>query len=335
MTRITCSIPLDAPGRHMGYLGVPFSDDAHAYGVIPVPIAVLGGGAAGPTILLSAGVHGDEYEGQTVLRRLLRELDPKRLDGRLILLPALNLPAVRAARRCSPVDGVNMNRAFPGDPDGGPTAQLAHYVEQELLPMCGAAVDLHSGGTASEYLPCAYVYAGGPMAEAKKRLAHAFGAPLAVVVGATAETRSLSAACERRSVPMISTELGGGGRVDANALAVGENGTRALLRHVGVLPADRADTDRRTRFVRVPGRQHFLMCPASGLFEPLVQLGTTVEPGTLAGWMHDIDDAAVAPVEVRFAAPGIVVAKRLPALARRGDYLFTTAVNAADAMDAI
>ena len=196
LTRIACSIPLDRSGLHVGVLGVPFSDDAHAYGVIPVPIAVLGG-ARGPTLLISAGVHGDEYEGQIVLRRLLREIDPARLTGRLILLPALNLPAVRVARRCSPIDGANMNRAFPGDPDGGPTAQIAHYVERELLPLCQAALDLHSGGTASEYLPCAYVYAGGPLAEAKTRLAHAFAAPLAVVIGTTAETRSLSAACER------------------------------------------------------------------------------------------------------------------------------------------
>lgn len=332
MTRISCSIPLDASGRHIGHLGVPFSDDAHAYGVIPVPIAVLTG-APGPTVLLSAGVHGDEYEGQIVLRRLLRDLDPASLRGRLILLPALNLPAVRAARRCSPVDGVNMNRAFPGDPDGGPTAQLAHYVEQELLPLCQAAVDLHSGGTASEYLPCAYVYAGGPMADAKRRLANAFGAPLAVVVGATAETRSLSAACERRSVPMISAELGGGGRVSAEALAVADSGTRALFQHVGLLPVENADADRRTRFVRVPGREHFLMCPASGLFEPLVDLGAMVEAGTLAGWMHDIDDPAMAPVAVRVATTGLVVARRLPALARRGDYLFTTAIDAPAAMD--
>ncbi|HEY6431429.1 MAG TPA: succinylglutamate desuccinylase/aspartoacylase family protein [Acetobacteraceae bacterium] len=332
MTRISCSIPLDAPGRHIGQLGVPFSDDAHAYGVIPVPIAVLGG-RSGPTVLLSAGVHGDEYEGQIVLRRLLREVDTTQLGGRLILLPALNLPAVRAARRCSPIDGANMNRAFPGDADGGPTAQLAHFVEQELLARCQAAVDLHSGGTASEYLPCAYVYAGGPMAEAKTGLAHAFGAPLAVVVGATAETRSLSAACERGGVPMIAAELGGGARVDAGALAVADGGTRAVLRHLGMLPAEPGDAARRTRFVQVPGRAHFLMCPTAGLFEPLVVLGETVEAGALAGWVHDVDDPAVAPVGVRFAAPGIVVARRLPALARRGDYLFTTAVETAAAMD--
>jgi uncharacterized protein len=325
MTRIACSIPLDAPGLHIGHLAVPFSDDAHAYGVIPVPIAVLRGGD-GPTVLLAAGVHGDEYEGQIVLRRLLRTLDPGRLAGRLIVLPALNLPAVRAARRTSPIDGANMNRAFPGDPDGGPTAQIAHYVEAVLLPRCQAALDLHSGGTASEYLPCSYVYAGGPMAAAKTAMANAFAAPISIVVGATAETRSLSAACERQGVPMIATELGGGGFVSHAALAVADDGTRAVLRHMGVLVAEPEDAGRRTRRLRVPDRSHFLMCPATGLFEPLVALGDIVDIDALAGWLHDADDPAVPPVPVRFASAGMVVARRLPALTRRGDYLGTTAV---------
>ena len=327
MSRIACSVNLDGPGRQVGHLAVPFSDDAHAYGVIPVPVAVLAG-APGPTVLLAAGVHGDEYEGLIVLRRLLHALDPARLAGRLIVLPALNLPAVRAARRTSPIDGANMNRAFPGDPDGGPTAQLAHYIEAVLLPRCQAALDLHSGGTTGEYLPCAYVYAGGPMAAAKAEMADAFGAPLAVVVGATAETRSLSAACERAGLPMIAAELGGGGTVSRDALRVAEDGVWAVLRHLGLLPAQPGDAARRTRRVVVPDRGHFLMCPAAGLFEPLAWLGDTVEAGTQAGWLHP-EDPGAEPHPVAFTHGGLVVARRVPAMAKRGDTLFTTAVPAA------
>jgi predicted deacylase len=78
--------------------------------------------------------------------------------------------------------------------------------------------------------------------------------------------------------------------------------------------------------VQVPDRSHFLMCPATGLFEPLVALGETVEIGTQAGWLHDADDPAVPPIAVNFSSAGMVVVRRLPALARRGDYLFITAV---------
>lgn len=330
VTRIACSVDLDAPGRQparqIGHLAVPFSDDAHAYGVIPVPICVLSG-QAGPTVLLAAGVHGDEYEGPVVLRRLIRTLDPAGIAGRLIILPALNLPAVRAARRTSPLDGGNMNRAFPGDPDGGPTAQIAHYVEAVLLPRCQAALDLHSGGTTGEYVPCAYVYAGGPLAAAKLAMADAFGAPLAVIVGATAETRSLSAACERAGVAMIATELGGGGGLSRPALEVAQAGLLAVLRHLGVLPPEAGDAARRTVRVRVPGAGHFLMCPAAGLFDPAVWLGERVDAGGLAGWLH-AEDPAEAPRAVHFTHGGQVVARRVPSLAKRGDTLFTTAVPA-------
>ena len=283
-------------------------------------------GTPGKTVLLAAGVHGDEYEGQIALRRVLRSLDVSRLTGRLLVLPALNLPAVREARRVSPVDGANMNRAFPGDPDGGPTAQIAHYVEAVFLPQVDVALDLHSGGTASEYVPCGYVYAGGSQDAAKRALAHAFAAPHSVMVGSTAETRSLSAACERAGIPMISAELGGGGMLSQPILALAEAGVWAVLRHAGLLPPEPGDAARRTQFVRVPDRQHFLMCPRDGLFEPAVGLRDAVTPGMTAGWVHDTDNPAVAPLAVHFACAGIVVARRLPVLTRRGDTLFTTGV---------
>ena len=323
VSRIACSIDLDGAGRRVGFLGVPFSDDAHAYGVIPVPIAVLVGGA-GPTVLLTAGVHGDEYEGQIVLRRLLREIDPTTLSGRIILMPAVNLPAVRAARRISPLDGGNMNRAFPGSADGGPTAQIAHWIETVLLPQCDAALDLHSGGRTAEYLPCGYVYEGGPCAVEKIALAHAFGAPITVLVGSTAEDRSLSAAAERVGIPMIAAELAGGAAVSTSALAIADAGARAVLRHVGVLTDRREESERRTRLVRIPDRRHFVFCPRPGIFEPRAMLGDTVAAGDLAAVVHDLDDPAAQPTEIRFAAGGLVLVRRLPAMAVAGDYLFTT-----------
>ena len=93
-TRIHCTIDLEAPGRQVGRLEVKHSDNRHAYGVIPVPIACIGGGR-GPTALVTAGNHGDEHEGQIVARRLIRGLDPALVRGRLIVVPALNCPGRR------------------------------------------------------------------------------------------------------------------------------------------------------------------------------------------------------------------------------------------------
>ena len=155
---------------------------------------------AGPTLYLGAGNHGDEYEGQITLSSLIRTLDPGEIQGRLIILPAANLPAAIAGQRCSPIDDGNLNRSFPGDPDGRPTAAIAHFIESVLLPLCDAAVDLHSGGKTLDYLPSALVRrrgAGDPLFEAKLAALRAFRAPIGYLVSDAREDRTLTAAADR------------------------------------------------------------------------------------------------------------------------------------------
>ncbi|HXW78737.1 MAG TPA: succinylglutamate desuccinylase/aspartoacylase family protein, partial [Acidimicrobiales bacterium] len=104
ISRVRATVDLDRPGRAVGYLLVPYSDDAHAYGSIPVPVVVIAGGP-GPRALIVAGTHGDEWEGQLLVRNLVASVRPEDITGTLIFLPALNLPAADVARRCSPIDG--------------------------------------------------------------------------------------------------------------------------------------------------------------------------------------------------------------------------------------
>ena len=158
----------------------------------------------GPTALVTAGVHGDEYEGLLIARSVSSGISslPTSPDG-VIVMPAVNLPAVRARTRTSPIDRQNMNRAFPGDAGTGPTAMIASFIERRLLPDIDVALDLHSGGTQSIYAPCGYVYEMGDAAFRSRKLAacHAFGAPLTATVAATSSGGSLSAACERAAFP--------------------------------------------------------------------------------------------------------------------------------------
>ena len=323
-TRIYCSIDLGAPGRRVGRLEVRHSNNQHAYGIIPVPIACIGNGR-GPTALVTAGNHGDEHEGKIIARRLIRGLDPERVHGRLIVVPALNYPAVVEDSRVSPIDDGNMNRAYPGDASGTPTFAIAHYVETVLLPMCDAALDLHSGGKASEYLPCAYLVMGGDrdLMAAKIDAVRAFGAPVTAVVSATADPRSLSGAADRHGVVNLATELGGAGTVGLDALEVGDAGTRRWLAHVGVLEPELAPSaPAPTRFLRTRGRRDFVAAPMDGLFEPRVRLGDEVRAGDVAGVVHPVDDPERDGAEVRFSTDGIVVCRRVPARTIRGDYLF-------------
>ena len=322
-TRIHCTIDLEAPGHQVGRLEVKHSDNRHAYGIIPVPIACIGDGR-GPTALVTAGNHGDEHEGQIVARRLIRGLDPALVRGRLIVVPALNYPAVVEDSRVSPIDGGNMNRAYPGDPGGTPTFAIAHWVETVALPMCDAALDLHSGGKASQYLPCAYLVMGGDrdLMAAKIDAVRAFGAPVTAVVSATADPRSLSGAADRHRVVNLATELGGGGTVGLDALEVGEAGTRRWLAHAGILEPEHAPPAAPTRFLRTRDHRDFVVAPMDGLFEPRVRLGDAVKAGDVAGVVHPVEDPERDGAEVRFSADGIVVCRRVPARTVRGDYLF-------------
>ncbi len=97
--------------------------------MIRIPLAVIANGT-GPTVILEGGNHGDEYEGPIVIGELIRDLDPKSIQGRLICIPAINLPAVGAGQRVSPYDGLNLNRTFPGDPLGSITQQISSYGER-------------------------------------------------------------------------------------------------------------------------------------------------------------------------------------------------------------
>ena len=323
-TRIHCNIDLDSPGRRVGWLEVRHSDNRHAYGVIPVPIASIGNGK-GPTALVTAGNHGDEHEGKIIARRLIRELDSERVHGRLIVMPALNFPAVIEDSRVSPIDGGNMNRAYPGEAGGTPTFAIAHYVETVLLPMCDMALDLHSGGRASEYMPCAFLVRSGDrdFLSAKLDAVKAFGAPVTTVVSATADPRSLSGAADRHGVVNFATELGGGGTVGLDALEVGETGTRRWLAHAGILDSDVVPRPLvPTRFLRTRDRRDFVVAPMDGLFEPRVGLGDEVEAGDVAGIVHPVDDPERAGAEVHFSTGGVVVCRRVPARTIRGDYLF-------------
>ena len=100
-TRLRSEVDYDAEGKQVGYLRMPWSSNISAYGWIGLPIAVISNGR-GPTLLLMAGNHGDEYEGQVVLAELIRTLHPKEIRGRLIVMPMANFPAAQAGARVSP-----------------------------------------------------------------------------------------------------------------------------------------------------------------------------------------------------------------------------------------
>ncbi len=325
-TLIWTTLDYGREGKQVGYLHLPHSVTRSAYGTIAIPAAVLRNGD-GPPALFMAGNHGDEYEGQVALCNLIRELTPERIRGRVIMLPAANLPAAMAGTRTSPIDEGNLNRSFPGDPDGSPTRAIAHYIDSVLFPMADLFHDLHSGGGSLAYVQFASTHAGESAEVHERGLAalRAFAAPVSLVWRAGSDPRFSPHAAMRRGVPALGGEFGGGGTLSPRGLAMVEDGLERLLRHMGILPG--ALEPRPTRMMEVPSREHFVYSPGSGVLEPRVGLGDAVRAGDACARVHFVDDPARPPLEARFAADGVVVCQRHPARVERGDCIAHTAVD--------
>ena len=322
---VSTDIDYARDGLQTGTLRVPHSHNRSAYGYIPIPIMVAKRGD-GPTVLFSGANHGDEYEGPLALMALARSLPLDQLNGRIIIVPALNMPAYRAGTRVSPIDQVNLNRAFPGDPSGTPTMMLAHYIETVLMPLADYAMDFHAGGSSLDYLPSLFVAANPPPTREGRvpldDLAAAFDAPRLVTGGMTSDPRMISSAARRNGVTFLFGEFGGAARVNREGLAIVKNGIAGLLDATGVLPRKSpAPAPRPTRRLRIDPQSHFIYAPCGGIFEPAFSLGDEVNAGQLAGVIHDPVDPWKAPTEVAFKGSGLAICTRTFALCDAGDCL--------------
>jgi N-alpha-acetyl-L-2,4-diaminobutyrate deacetylase len=318
---VAVEVDLWASGRQVGALRVPQSRDDSGWGTIAVPIVVVAHGT-GPTVLLTAGNHGDEYEGQVALLDLARSLAPEQVQGRVILLPAMHYPACAAGKRLSPLDGRDFNRCFPGEPFGGFALSLAHFIDSVLLPLCDYQMDLHSGGTGMDILPSAvgHVLDHVEMQARTLAMADAFGAPITLLLREVNAGPTLLAAAERRGVVALSSELGGGGRLNPHALAITKRGAANVLRHAGVLEgAPEAGDYGAARRMTVPDLAHYTFAPADGIWEAADPLGAEVEAGAPAGLLHRIEAPGAPAIPLAYGASGLLWCVRHAGRVKAGD----------------
>ena len=324
-------IDYEKNGKQVGVLHLPYSVTRSGYGQIDIPIAVIKNGR-GPSILLMAGNHGDEYEGQVTLSRLIRDLKPADIAGRVIVMPAANLPAAMAGARISPLDEGNLNRAFPGEPTGTPTWQIAHYVDSVLVPICDAWADLHSGGSSMDYLPFAAFYESGDAAlDAKgEAIMKAFGAPRSVRVTARPDPRLAAATAHRRKIAYLGGEWGGGGRVDPDGVELTRNGVLRVLSHLGILRDIRrfkVPKPPKSQSLEWGGYDYYAFAPEAGLFEPMVRLGDRVKDGQLCGHVHFVESPWRDSVPVHFKKGGLLICQRHFGRVQPGDCVAHTVIE--------
>ena len=318
------SIDFHQPGKQQGFLQVPYSHNLGGWANVMIPITTVANDA-GPTVLVLGGNHGDEYQGQIAAMKLSRELQAEMITGRIILIPSLNFPAAKSSTRLSPLDGMNLNRAFPGEPEGSVTSQIAHFLTTVLFPMSDVVIDIHSGGRSMEFVPCAHMHLVDDLEQRQKMMAAmlAWNTDFAFLYADIAGTGLLPVEAENQGKLVVTTELGGGECIPASVHRIALGGLRNVLIHVGVLRG--VEKTRQslgqppTILTQALNREDYLLAPESGVFEICFDLGTLVRRGQVVGFIHHLERPDRTPEPIISQSDGYLVTMRAPCLTQQGD----------------
>ena len=322
---ISATVDFEKDGIQHGFLKLPHSHDASAWGSIVIPITVAKNGK-GPTILFTGANHGDEYEGPVALFDLANQIKAEDISGRVIIIPGMNYPAFQAGKRTSPIDGGNMNRVFPGNPEGTFTEKIADYFSRTLLPLADYVLDFHSGGKTLDFLPfcCAHVLENEKQQAKCIAAMKAFNAPHSVMLLEIDAANMYDTAAENMGKVFISTELAGGGTTSAYTVAIAKKGIRNILRHAGITKGE-MEVDE-TLNLDMPDERCYVFSETSGLVEHCVDLGDEVKKGQLVAKVHNIERTGTNPVEYFAGIDGVYTGRHFPGLVANGDFLGVIAV---------
>lgn len=297
-----------AGGRAVVHLPVSVLSD---HTPVSLSVEVIHGRAPGPTVFVSAAVHGDEVAGVEIARRLLQAPALRRLRGTLLVVPIVNSYGFLSRSRYMP-DRRDLNRSFPGNAGGSLASRLAHLFLTEVVGRCELGIDLHSAAIHRTNLPQIRVSPGAPQALA---LAQVFGAP--VILTSPQRPGSLRAEARARGVEMLLYEAGEGLRFDEGAVRTGVAGILRVLRHKRMI----AGAERAARPLPILcSSSSWLRAPAGGLLRTFRADGDRVQAGDLMAAVTDPFGRSEA--ELRAPGPGIVVGRAILPVVNEGDAIY-------------
>ena len=324
MSDVTTTIDLDAVGHQRGHIILPTSTNISAWRNELIPIVAIGDPAAGPRVVIFGGTHGDEYEGQIAVNELVQTVTPDEVIGPIIAVPCLSVPAAAAGTRLWP-DGVNMNRAFPGDPEGGPAHRLAHFVTTELFTRSTHVYDLHSGGHTSYMYPMSHMRRVEDPVQGREMLAGmlAWNSDIHMLYTNVAGTGLLPDTAASMDKIVVTTELGGSGLILPSTNRLGIDGLRNSLRRMGALTGEVVTREDMglppARIASALDERNYVFSPVRGVFESLVAPGEDVVAGQPIARIHSLEEPWRTPEVLEARAAGIVCMIRAIPLTEKGD----------------
>lgn len=289
----------------------------YTHASMSMPVRVLHGRRTGPTLLVSAALHGDELNGVEIIRRLLAMPLLQRLSGTLIAVPVVNVFGFVANSRYLP-DRRDLNRSFPGSEKGSLAARLAHLFLTELFSKASHGIDLHTGAIHRTNLP--QIRASLSIPEVRV-MADAFGAPVILDTGIRLIDGSLRKVATEQGIPYIVYEAGEALRFDELAIRAGVRGVTSVMRSLQMLGTGKMKKTTMTPVVAY--RSGWLRAPQSGIVRAAKALGAHVQKDEPVAWVSDPFGDQDAPVAANFS--GIIVGRNNLPLVNEGDALFNVA----------
>ena len=266
---------------------------ARVTGVVPVdvgtttlglPVAIVHGARPGPRVAVTAGIHGAEYVSIAALREVVLGLDPAAVTGSIVAVLTAN-PAAFAARSIyvNPIDGLNLNRQFPGDPDGSPSQRLAHWLTTEVIAGSDAFVDMHCGDMNEALVSFTGIEnTGDATVDARSReLAEAYGLRYLLIGPSPGTTTTAAAAL---GIPAVLGEVGGQGRWPREDVELHAAGFRRVLRTAGLIDDAPAEPAHRTEVLPT---EAWMRATTTGYWHPAVAVGDRIPAGTVVGEVQD------------------------------------------------
>lgn len=326
---MNCDIDFNKDGIQYSEFSIACSRNESAWGVIATPVVHFKKGT-GKTLLLTAGAHGDEFEGPVILRRLINNLpNIKDFSGTLIIIPQLNMTALAASQRLSPIDGRDLNRSFDANIKSF-SGSIASFLMDHLISRADIVLDFHSGGRSLDFAPMIIRHQLKDQVIEKQTddALRAFNCPNELILEEIDAKGMLDSYVEGLGKIFLTTELRGAARVDPFGVSAGLSGIYKLMKHFDMIPSltpyEKIVQNYSTNRYEVPSESYFARASIKGFYEPLYKIGDQVSQGDVLALIHDVNDLSRS-CEVLAKESGTILASRPIAASDVGDMLFMIA----------